>query len=152
MSSNAFEVELRADRPCRRCVLGTGIALGVGGAWLILAANIDGFLQLALLIPWLGDCAFSLLRLWRGFSATERIRLTNAGAVTVIDSAGRPTGVSLASGSIVGRRLGWLSIRWPDDRWHAELLSAANAESLAWHRFQLIWRLGREAFGHPGPA
>lgn len=152
VSSTAFVAELRTDAACRRIVFWSGAALVAAGACLLLATPIDVRIRILLLVIWLLDGAWSLYRLARGWQSVRGIRLSSTGEVFLLGSGGTPVSARVTTGSVVGRRLAWLRLLRPDGFPHAELLLAKNAESLAWHRFQLIWRIRREAFGHRGPA
>ena len=99
---------------------------------------------------WLADCCFSWTRLRRGFARLHAVRLTADGEAWVMLAAGRSERAQLLSGSVVGRRMAWIRLRFRDGSAHAELFLASRAETAAWHRLQLIWRLAKPAFSDPG--
>ena len=152
MSSTAFVVELRVDERGRRLVWWSGAALACVGAGLLAATPIPVFLRILLLVIWLWDCVRSFRRLWRGWQRVECLRLSSAGTVQVVGHGESPVAVRLLTGTTVTRRVAWLRFARPGGPLQTELLLAANAEVLVWQRFQLIWRLCRESFGHPGTA
>lgn len=152
MSSNTFGVFLPADSLGRRIVRLGGIVLTLTGMGVILCLPIGWHWRTGLMLIWLGDCTWSLLRFERGCARIMGLRLDSTGVVTVAgpDDSSMPT--RLVSGSVVCRRVAWLRFRLPDGSQHAELLIAARIRTLDWHRLQLIWRLCKQTFGHPGRA
>ena len=152
VSSNAFGVDLQADPLGRQIVQVSGIALLLIGLAVIQFLPLAGSWRIVLLVIWLADCAWSQHRLRRAFARVRWLRLDSAGcfSVTGPDDSVTPTG--MVTGSVVCRRCAWLRFRLPDGSRHAELLTATRATTLDWHRFQLIWRLCKQTFGHPGRA
>lgn len=152
MSSNVFGVTLQTDPLGRRIVRVSGILLLLAGVILILQLPFDRPWRLLLLVIWAGDCGFSLWRLERGYRRILGIRMDADGGFMLVGPGNAVTPGALVSGSLVYRRVAWLRFTLPGAGRHAELLLGARAESLDWHRFQLIWRLNRDIFGHPARA
>lgn len=122
------------------------------GMAVILCLPIAWHWRTGLLLIWLGDCAWSRYRLERGSARFRGLRLDSTGGVSVAGPDDSITPTRLVTGSIVCRRVAWLRFRLPDGSQHAELLVAARARAVDWHRLQLIWRLCKQTFGHPGRA
>ncbi len=124
---------------------------GIGAA-LLAVTSLPPLSRFLLLVLWLVDCGWALRRLRQGWRKAGRLRLTSDGQVQLVADGISPVCVSLRTGSVVMRRFAWLRFARPGGPVRAELFLAAYSESRAWQGFQLIWRLGREAFGHPGTA
>ncbi len=122
------------------------------GALLLATTTLHPLSRFLLLVLWLGDCGWALRRLQQGWHPAGRLRLTSGGGVQVVTDGELPLTVCLRTGSVVTRRFAWLRFAPPGGPVRAELFLAAYSESRAWQGFQLVWRLGREAFGHPGTA
>lgn len=149
MSSNAFGVTLGADPSGRRMVRLGGTVLLLAGIILILKLPLDGTWRILLVVIWVGDCGFGHWRLECGHGQVSRIRLDSDGGFWVVGPRGAAAPSGLVSGSFVCRRFAWLRFALPDGGRHGELLLATRVGSLEWHRFQLIWRLCSDIFGHP---
>lgn len=152
MSSTAFGVVLRTEQTGRQVVCLSGIGLMLTGMALILSLPFPASARIALLLIWLVDCGLAFRRLAIAWRQVAAIRLDTEGTVHTEASDGRCVQTTLATGSTVCRRVAWLRFRLADGRPHGELLLARGTEALTWHRFQLIWRLCRATFGHPGRA
>ena len=148
MSSPSFGVTLQVDPRGRRIVRCSGCALALAGSVLILLLPLAAIWRILLLLVWLADCGWSLWRLQRGFTQVSELRLDAAGNISVGGPADRITSTSLVSGSVVSGRFAWLRFRLADGSGHSELLLPSCTRTYAWHRFQLIWRLCRDTFGH----
>ncbi len=152
MSSTVFAVELQADRRCRGIVFWSGVVLTGIGAALLAVTSLPPLSRFLLLVLWLVDCGWALRRLRQGWRKAGRLRLTSDGQVQLVADGISPVCVSLRTGSVVMRRFAWLRLACRGGPVWAELFLSAYSESHAWQRFQLIWRLRREAFGHRGTA
>ncbi len=152
MSSTAFGVALRTEQTGRQIVCLSGIGLMLTGMALILSLPFPTSSRIALLLIWLADCVLTLRRLAIAWRQVTAIRLDTQGALHIEAPDGRLVLTTLASGSTVCRRVAWLRFRLADGRPHGELLFVRGTEALSWQRFQLIWRLCRVTFGHPGRA
>ena len=152
MSSTVFGVVLRTEQTGRKIVCLSGIGLMLTGMVLILSLPFSTSWRIVLLLIWLTDCSLTFSRLAIAWRQVTAIRLDIAGSVHTEAPDGSLVQTTLESGSVVCRRVAWLRFRLADGRPHGELLLASGTEALTWHRFQLIWRLCRATFGHPGRA
>jgi hypothetical protein len=122
------------------------------GIVLIANLSIDKIWRFLLLVLWLADCGWTHWRCERGYARVRGIELDSGGTVKVAGPGGAVTLSGLRTGSVVYRQFAWLRFALPDGSRHAELLIAARASPVDWHRFQLIWHFCRATFGHPGRA
>ena len=126
--------------------------LALCGVLLIVLLPVHGAWRLLLLVIWLADCVLSLHRLAVAWPRVAAIRLDSHGTIRIEGPSGDRFTTTLVSGSVVCRQFAWLRFRLPGGGCHSELLLAAHAGAVDWHRFQLIWRLCQKTFGHPGRA
>jgi len=152
VSSTEFAVELVTDLRCRRIVFGSGVLLAVAGAALLVEMPTGRLSRLLLMVIWLGDCTWSLQRLWQGWRAVSVVRLSSSGVAQAWRKSESPLTVTLLSGSVVTRRLAWLRFARHGRPPQAELFLATGPADPVWQRLQLIWRLCRESIGQPGVA
>jgi hypothetical protein len=152
MSSSEFEVDLDVDSRCRHFVLASGLLLGLSGAAIIFFVNLPAVARGVLFLLWTIECGRELRNCLAGMRRVCALRLSSSGQLRIADSNGRLESAELETGTMVLGTLAWVRVRFADGCRHGELLSAHRSEGRAWHRFQLIWRLSREAFGHPGRA
>ena len=152
MSSSEFEVDIDVDPRCRQLVLASGCLFAAGGVIIVAGTNLPVAARGVLLLLWV---LTSFLEVRRYLTNMRRIcgfRVSASGHVRILAPDGGVDTVELDTGTTVLRTLAWIRVRFADGSRHGELLSARRAECRSWHRLQLIWRLCREAFGHPGGA
>lgn len=120
--------------------------------WLIAGLPLPRALKWLLAVAFGTDLAWQVARLVRQGRKLVAIRVDAAGSVLGFAPDGDAFALQLQDGSVIGRRIVWLRLRFPDGRRHAELLLARNADAAAWHRFRLVTSLAGRRFGHPdGP-
>ena len=147
MSSGPFEAELKADQCGRKVVFRTGIALGVAGTAVALTMPFPWPGRVLLTLLWLTDVVLSLNRLRQGWAHCDRLRISSTGDIRVTGPGGVRQPVTLATGTLVLRRFAWLRYTTPEGSARAEFLICRSPQDVDWHRFQVIWRLARSAFG-----
>jgi len=147
MSSARFETVLTPEPRLRQCLLVFGWLAMITGLILILLMPLAPVWRILLAAGWVGESLRELKGLARGARRLSRIRLDAAGNIAGLGPDGRFEDLALLSGSMVGSRLGWLRVRFPDGSRYGELLRGDPARDLEWQRLQLIWRHSRTAFG-----
>lgn len=147
MSSGVFEAELKADHRGRQVVILSAAVFGAAGAAIVLTLPFSWPLRALLMLIWLADVLISLRRMQRGWTACRRLRVSSAGDVRVTGPDGTRQAVRLATGTLVLRRFAWLRYTTRGGEVRAEFLICPSAADPDWHRFQVIWRLARGAFG-----
>lgn len=121
-------------------------ATGVWLAHLIEWASTWRWLLIAL---WSADVSTTIWSLVKGQRRVARIVIGSRGLLMAVQPCGRCEPVILLSGSVVYQRIAWLRFRFADGHHYAELLAGDARHDERWHGLQLIWHLGRDAFGHP---
>ena len=122
------------------------------GLWLVAGMPFPPALKLLLAVAFGADLTWQVLRLSRQGRGLVAMRIDAAGTLQGFGPGGHAFALQLLDGSVIGRRIAWLRLRFPDGRRHAELLLARNADAAEWHRFRLVTRLAGRRFGHPdGP-
>ena len=150
MSSSEFEVDLAVDPGCRQLVFACGWVLALCGAIVISSSNFPVGLRGILLAMWTFESLRELRNYASGLRQIRGFRLSASGRIRVLTATGNVMAVELETGTMVLRHFAWIRVRFADGRRHGELLAACRADSRSWHRLQLVFRLCREAFGHPG--
>ncbi len=149
MSSREFEVALEPDRRLRCLLSMTAVLAWSCGLWLTAGLDISLPWRVSGGLLWTADVGYGMWRLVRGQQRLERIVVSSGGTLAAVSSDGSRDSLVLLTGSVVYRRIAWLRFRYSDGRQHAELLMGNPARDHGWHGLQLIWRMSRDAFGHP---
>ena len=152
MSSSEFAVRLDVDRRCRLVVLASGSLFAVTGAVIVAGFNLAPPIRGLLLFAWILESLRELRNYAAGMRRLSGIRLGSSGRVLVTGPGGHAEDAVLETGTIVLGQFAWIRLRFADGVRHGELLVAGWTESHSWHRLHLLWRMCREAFGHPGAA
>ena len=152
MSSSEFEVDLQVDPRCRQLVLASGCVLAAGGVVVIAGINLPAAVRGMLILLWIFESLREIRNYLAGLRRIRGFRLSTAGSVQVLARTGGAEVAELDTGTMVLPALAWIRVRLADGTRHGELLTERRVETRAWHRLQLVWRLCREAFGHPGGA
>ena len=152
MSSRSFEADLEASRRGRLVVSTTAVLFAAAGAGIALTMPWSWPIRVLCTFLWLADAGIGLWRIRRGWAVCERIRLSSSGAILVTGPDGSRQSVSLATGTLVLRQFAWLRYTTQAGWTGAEFLICRSPEDPDWHRFQVIWRLARGAFGQRGVA
>jgi hypothetical protein len=140
VSSSTYSADLEPQPALRALVLVSGILLGVTGLVLILVLPLHPAAILAASSAWVGLSAHELRVLARGFKASRRLRMTEAGSLLRLDDQGHWRSVRLLAGSIVLPGLAWIRFETGRGLRSAELLCGSCRESNDWRRLQVIWR------------
>lgn len=148
MSSRDLEVELRPDPGLRVMPLLFAVLAWVVGILLVFRIDIHFGWRCLLVTVWTADVGAATRRLLRGQRRVARLLLGSGGTLLAVRPDGRREPLTLLGGSVVYRRVAWLRFRFADGCRHAELLCGDASRDPEWHCLQLIWRLGRDAFGH----
>ena len=152
MSSSEFEVDLPVDPRFRQLVLASGCVLAVAGAVIVVSINLPAALRGVLLLLWLIECCREIRNYLAGIRRIHGFRLSASGRVQVLSRSGGTEAAELETGTMVLPAAAWIRVRLADGFRHGELLAKRGTKSRSWHGLQLVWRLCREAFGHPGGA
>ena len=147
MSSTSFEVTLHVDHYGRLAVFGSGVALGVLGVVIALTLPFSWPVRAAISLAWSADACFGLYRFRASWAACRTVRVSSAGDVVIVDPSGDRRSVRLATGTVVLGPFAWLRYAAPGELPRGEFLTRRAAGDLAWHRFRVIWRLAKSAFG-----
>jgi len=151
MSSSEFEVDLQVDPRCRQLVLASGCVLAAAGAIVIAGINLPAAVRAILLLLWIVDSLRECRNYLAGLQRIRGFRLSASGHIQVLSATGAET-ARLETGTMVMPAVAWIRVILADGTRHGELLTERRAQCRSWHRLQLVWRLRREAFGHPGGA
>lgn len=152
MSSSEFAVRLEVDWRSRMVVLASGALFAIVGSVIVASFNLALPLRVFLLLAWILESGREFRNYLAGMRRLSGIRLGTSGRILVTGPDGHIEIAELETGSVVLGSFAWVRLRFADGARHGELLVAGWTESRSWHRLQLIWRMCREAFGHPGPA
>ena len=149
MSSTSFEVALNVDHYGRLAVFWSGAVLGILGVAITLMLPFPWPARVAILLAWTADACFGLYRFRGGWAGCRTIQLSSTGDVVVVDPLGGRQPVVLATGTVVLGSFAWLRYTAPGEHVRGEFLTRRAAGNRAWHRFRVIWRLAKSAFGQP---
>jgi hypothetical protein len=130
-------------------LLAFAVLAWAAGSLLLIQLEIAIAWRVGLILLWTGDVGIAVRRLVRGQQRIDRIVMTSGGYLAGITPGGDREPMTLLPGSVVYRRIAWLRFRFADGHRHAELLAGNPRADRGFHGLQVIWRLGREAFGHP---
>ena len=142
--SDSCVATLKPGNAARTLVLLSGWLLLLAGFVIALHLNAHPLARAVMAAGWTGSAAWRLYRQACGFRSVAALVLAEGGPD--IRSAGRARGrCELLAGSLVFRQAGWLRLRLPGGRTHAELVLAAETPADDWRRLQILWRWGRRA-------
>ncbi len=146
MSSKRFVADLKPDPLLRKIVMLGACAAILIGLVLLIRLPLSVPIRLLLIAFWLFTGIRQLGRQSRGVRRAKTIRLQEGEAI-VIDRQGRQSPVQIMSGSVVGPRLAWLRLKYPDGLIYGEFLRGNAAVSEYWRHLQILWRQGPASFG-----
>ena len=147
MSSGSFEAVLKVDQRGRDVVFRTGVVLGAVGIGIVMTLPFPWQGRLPLALLWLADVVYSLSRFRQGWAHCSHLRISCTGEIHVSGPGGDRQPVTLATGTLILRRFAWVRYTTRTGLTRAEFLICRSPRDTDWHRFQVIWRLARAAFG-----
>lgn len=148
MSCAGYESEILPDARSRRVVAALLAVAAAAGAALLVSLPVSSICRGALLALWIGTAWAEARRFRRATSRVERIVMSADGRLRggVGDDLRYP--LELLPGSVVGRRMAWLRLRFEDGLSWGELVTERRGGREAWRRLRVIWR-HRGHFGRP---
>lgn len=139
-SSAAYSTLIRPDHRLRRLVLGSA-ALGTGlGALIVLELPLAPALCRLAAVAWLAAGLAGLAKTGQAYRLNFAYRIFGDGSVEVLTAGGGTRAATIAAGSRLEERLGWLRFRAADGSCWGELVAGNSRKNKAWRRLRVIFR------------